>query len=149
MECPRAPLCPPVAGGTLFLKFCSPQCAPIHLSSLTVLLGKMNVIINFTFASSVKLSYWPYWGGAYHRAKQRNANYLGFKSNAQALFIISWPVVKDLTSLLTIMKKASVLSFFKKVLTETPGSPTPKLISFKESIFHSFYSFWIIYIIIL
>ena len=31
------------------------------------------------------------------------------------------------------MKQASVLSFFKKALTETPGSPTPKLISFKES----------------
>ena len=31
------------------------------------------------------------------------------------------------------MNQASVLSFFKKALTETPGSPTPKLISFKES----------------
>ena len=31
------------------------------------------------------------------------------------------------------MKQASVLSFFQKALTETPGSPTPKLISFKES----------------
>ena len=31
------------------------------------------------------------------------------------------------------MKQASVLSLFKKALTETSGSPTPKLISFKES----------------
>ena len=31
------------------------------------------------------------------------------------------------------MKQASVLSFFKKALAESPGSPTTKLISFKES----------------
>ena len=31
------------------------------------------------------------------------------------------------------MKQASVLSFFKKTFAETPGSPTPKLLSFKES----------------